>query len=571
MLSKVKLPKIKIVEYVLFTLSIIFSSWLMFFTFSYANGNMLIAAKAWSDFASHIPLIRSFSLGSNFPPEYPLFSGEPMRFHFLFYALVGLLEKIRVPFDYALNIPSSLGFTGLILIIYFFSKKLFKSTMVGTLSVIFFLFNGSLSFLFFFNRHPIGVSTLTDIIKSNSFSSFGPYDNNIVSAFWNLNIYTNQRHLGLAFALSLFLIYQILKSVINQTKTLKQYMETPKVFSFIFGERLNTSSRFLFNSSLLGILLSTFFYLHIGVFAITTIILLTLAIFFQSIRFRIIIIFLIGAIFSIPQYIYQDAGSNSFHLFLHPGYLITGKVTLISFVNYWGMNLGAHLLFMMGGFVLVPTKMKKIFISFFSLFLIGNLFQFSPEIAGNHKFFNFFMIIGVMFSSFFLVKVWKEKIYLKPVVILCFFFLILSGIIDFFPIYNDGKITLYDYPINKDINWIKNNTPSNSVFLNSQYLYDSASLAGRKIFLGWPYFAWSAGYDTNQRGELMKRILGEKDKNLLCQLLKQNKIDFIETKNDSALDPNYPVVSDIFSKQLSPVYTNNNYYIYKAKGNCKNI
>jgi hypothetical protein len=66
----------------------------MFSTFSYKDGNMLIASKAWSDFASHIPLIRSFSFGNNFPPQYPLFSGPPIKYHFLFYAFVGLLEKL---------------------------------------------------------------------------------------------------------------------------------------------------------------------------------------------------------------------------------------------------------------------------------------------------------------------------------------------------------------------------------------------------------------------------------------------------------------------------------------------
>ncbi|TSC86331.1 MAG: hypothetical protein G01um10147_943 [Microgenomates group bacterium Gr01-1014_7] len=79
---------------------------------------MLIATKAWSDFASHIPLIRSFSLGDNFLPEYPLFPGEPIRYHFLFYAVVGYLEKLGLRIDYAFNILSALSFAFLIISIY---------------------------------------------------------------------------------------------------------------------------------------------------------------------------------------------------------------------------------------------------------------------------------------------------------------------------------------------------------------------------------------------------------------------------------------------------------------------
>src|SRR5438309_1368384 len=98
--------------------SLAFSLWLNFSTFSYADGSMHIAIKAWSDFGSHIPLIRSFSFGNNFPPQLPLFPGSPIRYHYLFYAFVGLLEKAGLRIDFALNIPSALGFTFLIMIIY---------------------------------------------------------------------------------------------------------------------------------------------------------------------------------------------------------------------------------------------------------------------------------------------------------------------------------------------------------------------------------------------------------------------------------------------------------------------
>lgn len=115
-------------KFVIFFLSLclIFSFWLMFHTFSYENNSILIASKAWSDFASHIPLIRSFSLGSNLPPEYPIFPGEPIRYHFLFYLVVGLLERLGMRIDFALNIPSALSFFLLICSIYLLAMLLFN-------------------------------------------------------------------------------------------------------------------------------------------------------------------------------------------------------------------------------------------------------------------------------------------------------------------------------------------------------------------------------------------------------------------------------------------------------------
>src|SRR5688572_8586263 len=83
------------------TIALLFSFFLMFHTFSYdtRTHTMSMASKVWSDFGAHIPLIRSFSYGANWdrlltgqPIESPLFPGEPIRYHFGFYALVGALE-----------------------------------------------------------------------------------------------------------------------------------------------------------------------------------------------------------------------------------------------------------------------------------------------------------------------------------------------------------------------------------------------------------------------------------------------------------------------------------------------
>ena len=503
----------------------------MFSTFSYKDGDMLIASKAWSDFASHIPLIRSFSFGNNFPPQYPLFPGPPIKYHFLFYAFVGLLEKFGLRIDYALNIPSILGFFFLMIMIYLFSKEIFKSKAVGILSILFFIFNGSLDFVKFFPMHPISNNTLFEIIGNQKFPSFGPYDSSIISAFWNLNIYTNQRHLALSYALSLLLIYLILK--------------------FKDNDKINNLKK----SLSIGIVLGLSFLLNMAVFIMSIIVLTCMLLLFAQKRIYILISVILGGIIALPQYLYiQSAGSN-FKPFINPGYLVT-TLNVFNFMNYWWQNLGLHLIFIPLGFIIAAKNQRKILISFLSLFLVGNLIQFSPEIAANHKFFNSFMLVGVMFSSYFLYYLWKKNNSLRPFVAIFAFLLIFSGIIDFFPIFNDYKIKLADYPMNKDISWIMKNTKPNSVFLNTQYLYDNASLAGRKIFLGWPYFAWSQGYNTNERGKIRTIILTATYKNLACNLLRENKIDYVEI---SPIAPNIdnPQISNVYPNSFTSVYKNN--------------
>lgn len=531
-------------EVILIIFSVIFSFWLMFATFSYEAGNIQIAGKAWSDFGSHIPLIRSFSFGVNFPPQYPLFSGEPIKYHFLFYSFVGLLEKIGIRIDYALNIPSAIGFAFLLVMIYFFAKYIFKSKSVGVLSVVFFLFNGSLSFLNFFSKHHISWNSLTEITANTNFPSFGPYDHtSIVSAFWNLNIYTNQRHLALSYAFSLFIIY-----------------------IFLNFEHLVNKKRALAIAILLGIVFGISFILNMAVFLMTGTILTAFLIFMRKERLYIFTTLIISAIIAFPLYKYMNSVPSTFQISFRPGYLVE-QLNVFSFLNYWWQNLGLHIILIPVGFFLATKFNKKILIGFFLLFIIGSLFQFSPEIAANHKFFNYFMILGAMFTAFVLVELWKRKKFLKPFVVILFFFLILSGIIDFFPIANDGKIILPDKN-DADVQWIIKNTPPDSVFLNTQFFMDKASIAGRKIFFGWPYFAWSQGYDTDSRGKLMTKILASINKQETCNLLKENKIQFVEIINPP--DTNVPPVSDIFNDNFVLIYQNrsSDYKIYDTSKTC---
>lgn len=530
----------------LFAIGCIFSFWLMFSTFSYENGEILVAGKAWSDFGSHIPLIRSFSFGWNFPVEYPLFSGESIHYHFLFYAFVGVLERLGMRIDYALNIPSAIGFFLLLFMLYTFGKALFKSRAVGILSALFFICNGSLSFLYFLKQTPLNKNVLHTLITNMSFPSFHPYGSGLVSAFWNLNIYTNQRHLAAAFAFSLMVVFIFLLPILKN----KKYDS-------------------VFLSFALGILLGLSYFFHIAAFGMTSVTILVLLLLFPKVRQSGILILIIASILFYPQYRYMNQGSTAFHTVFHFGYLTPPPVNIWSFINYWTLNMGLHIVLIPIGFILASKNAKKIFFAFFCFFIIGNVFQFSQEIAANHKFFNYFMLIGSMFSAYSLVLMWKKSIFLKPLAILLTFFVIFSGIIDFFPIYNDGKVAILDYKKNPDISWIMENTPQNSVFLNTSYFIPIESLAGRKVFIGWPYFAWSQGYDTNKRDYLLRNLLLQTEHGKICKILLSQNLSYIRISEPT--DTAFPVIHPEFLSTFMPVYENikTQVKIYDVQKNCK--
>ncbi|OGM06251.1 hypothetical protein A3E15_01035 [Candidatus Woesebacteria bacterium RIFCSPHIGHO2_12_FULL_42_9] len=513
-------------EILIFLPILAFSLLLMFKTFQISpDGNLKIATKAWSDFAATIPLIRSFSLGDNFPPEYPLFAGPPIRYHFLFFLFVGFLERIGLRLDWALNIPSAISFFLLTLVIYFLGVKVFKKKSIGILSVVLFLFNGSFSFLEFLKTHPISPNFVNEITKATQFASFGPYDGKIVSAFWSLNIFTNQRHLALAYAAFLLLVF-----------FLYRFTDVNKKFSIKVVV-------------LLSLLIGLFPFIHLAVFGMMLIALGVFFLLYPKARYQIFLIGLFSLAIALPQILYMGKSQITVKFF-DPGYLVQ-NLNLVNFIKYWVLNLGLGVFLAPIGFALVPKKIKKIFFPFLTLFVVGNLFRFSPEVAANHKFFNLFLIGANFFTAFALVSIWDKKIVGKVLVASSIFLLTFSGIIDIFPILNDGYIEISDYRKNQTSQFIIRNSTKDSLILNSSYLYDPASLAGRKIYLGWPYFSWSAGYDTDTRFQMLRSILEAKDKKTACALLTQEGIDYIETSEPTSLEgvqANYSLFEKNFEK-----------------------
>ncbi len=550
----------------------VFSSWLMFHTFSYDEQAraIRIAFKLWSDFGAHIPMIRSFSLGSNLPTpghiqpiEYAIFPGEPIRFHFLFDMGVGILEKMGLRIDWALNIPSIAGFTILLGTIYLLPLLLFGSVAAAVLSVIFFLFNGSFGFIRFFQTHPLSLQTPSDIWHAKDFPAFAPWGPGDVTAFWNLNIYTNQRHLSIAFAW--ILLFMITLLLIERWPRRRQIP-----FALLWGISIGALPYFHQPALLILAVLMGWYFLA-----------------FPKLRLMLAITGLLSLGLILPQLLltgHVDSAQAS----LYPGYIIHNELEklptfwqqIARFAAFWWQNFGLHSVLIPLGFFVLPRRARLLFFPLIPLFIIPNLFKFSVEISANHKFLNFVLVLGNMISAYTLVWFVRHVRALKfPVLLQSFLFslvgiflvfLTLSGVIDLFVIANDTKGTVADVNANEIAAWIAQNTPKDAIFLNSSYLYHPASIAGRRIFLGWPYFPWSAGYPEN-RMPIMDSMYETKNAQERCELLSRYRITHI-TVEDVPNDYNLPKIDlAFFMDTWKPAYVSSTgkYAIFTTGELCK--
>lgn len=525
-------------ELILFLTFFVFSWWLMSKSFSYdtAKSTFLIARHQVGDFGLHLSLIRSFSWGNNFPIESPFFPGKPLPYHYNFDLIVGLLEKLGVRIDLALNGLSVFSFTLLLYLIYKLPQKIFlEKRMIGLISVLLFICNSSLTFVDFVKAKGLNILNFKEMWLLPDYIHKGPFDGSEISIFFTLNVFLNQRHLILALVMGLFIIYYCIDRI--------EKKETLVIHFFTMGLLLGFISRF-----------------HMLIFFCSSVFILLFLILFKKIK--IIPLIFLPALFIFSFHLKDIIGQDITHDFINLGFLANKPLNVISFLRFWIFNLGFSIPFMICGFFLPHKKQKKIFFCFLPLFILGNIFQFSFRIDHNHSIFNFFIIFANFYVAYFLLKILKFKITGLIIFLISLFLITFSGFLNLMAVKNDFKYPYDDAPKNKFIFWIKSHTDKDAIFLSKEEILDPVTLAGRKNYLGHDYYLSVLGYNTSKRKKLVKDFFEAKSIQMIENMRKE-KIKYLVVPLGKTVDFNYRVEKDFFKNNLKTVYEDKNYLVFK--------
>jgi hypothetical protein len=181
--------------------------------------------------------------------------------------------------------------------------------------------------------------------------------------------------------------------------------------------------------------------------------------------------------------------------------------------------------------VFAARLQRRMFVAVSGLILVAFLFKFSSvEILINHKFLNTWVTIINLFCAYGLWWIWKARLIGKVATVALVIAVSLGGIIEWFRIHND---TIVDVPFkpNKLSTWLQANTSQQDVFLSDRFIIHPILLNGRRIFYGWPYFAWSAGYPAHDRDVRYEQMFTERNPDKLVQILNQNGIRYVAIDN----------------------------------------
>jgi hypothetical protein len=546
-------------------------SWMMFASFTSGGGKLKIANAQYSDFGPNTAIIQSFAVGHNFPTEYPHFSGDRIRYHFLFYFQAGNLEFLGLDPAWSLNLLSIITLVAMLVLAMVLGEVVFNSRVVGRLGSLLFFFFGSLSYVPFLQKQGSVRAAIQAIMHRGEYlATIFPYRGEQWGT-WSQVTYLNQRHFASAIGiLLLVLIFLVIRYRTRPVKQAKIYHSTetampepdtltesvPAIVSddatpgdslaeskteiastavaieakeavVITESFRSTLPGFIFSGVLLGLVPMW----NSAVFIAAAAVLGGLFVLFP-LRRQMLFLAVTAGVIALPQMLYLSTGKGRAVMprLLHWGYTID-QPTALNVAKYLGFTFGFKWVLIALALVFASSLQRRLFLAASSLIAVAFCFQFTIEVLANQKFLHIWVIIANLFVAFGLWRLWRLSLggttlpgkFLASVL---FLLIIPGGLIDFFPIHNTGwsEVTYKNDPF---IDWLKKNTTPRDIFLTDRFVNHPILMAGRRVFYGWPYYSWGAGYDATKRDRLYIELFETRDPWKLFHLLKENGIRYV--------------------------------------------
>ncbi|MDR1537148.1 MAG: hypothetical protein LBU32_03975 [Clostridiales bacterium] len=571
--------------------------WLLTYTFFYEDGKLNMGYSIFSDFSVHTALIRSFSAGSNFPTQFPHFPDGTIRYHFMFQFVAGMLEYMGLRMDLAFNLISILALFGCSLLLYSLACLITGARGAGMLSVMFFFLRSSFSgVIYLFENAPYkSLSSFADAtIKNRDFIGHTPNEN---WGLWNMNVYANQRHFALGISLLIFVMTLMLPHLQKMLGILLLKMEKPestpenadekparpglkgralaaakrlvsddprslasKLREFAFTRdawECEDFNRALFIAILVG---ATSFYHGSAVIALLS--MLAAIGFFSKHRLEFLLIAAVAFFLSSYQAQFFAPGVEIASLRFQFGFIAQDK-SLMGVFSYMLELTGLCLFVAAAAFLAGLRSRFAYFIAFSAPLILTFTISLTPDITVNHKYLMISLAFLNIFAAYGIHMLFTQSLKPAAVNVLCkaaacvlSLFLVLTGILDTFTIINQdgpGRSALVDAD-NDYQKWIRENTNPDDVFLCYWQSLGNVFFAGRPEFFGWPYYAWSGGYDTYTREAVFKEIVETADPDRFLQLVNDNKISYIEIDPEFLNNGNFQANPEIIESYCTLAY-----------------
>ncbi len=536
---------------------------IMFSSLGISGGRLKVGLSVFSDFSTHLSMMRSFSHMGNIPTHYTYFGGEDVKYHFMFQFLCGNLEYLGLRLDLALNIPSILSMIFSYFMLYVLAVKLCGKRMIGVITVLLYTFRSSAALFEYILTIPKG--EIFETLTNSDICEFIGSTNHEDWGLWNLNVYCNQRHLSFSLIIMLFVIMLLLPCLYEAADRIGKYLKEKHFLTDIFmevfvkneGWKVKDFKTPVFAGLILG--LSGFFN---GAVLIGTVIVLFFMAAGSDRRLEYVITAAIAGTLALIQskcFITSQMFTTEFRY----GFL-SDTDNFFGAVDFIRKMMGFLPLVLLVQFVHVRKTHKYIMFAFSMPIVFAFTVSLTPDIAVNHKYIMMaIMLLDIYAAAFIASYLEKKDFWFRAFGVLTAICLTATGFFEFIILSRknvDERAIHYSY--SDDImEWIWDNATKDDIFLTANYymmysgLGNSVILSGAQMYNGWEYFSWSAGYDTSARDETEIRIYSAESPEELYRLTSEAGIDYIVVdeinRNSDMYVLNEQMIADSFARVFS--------------------
>lgn len=495
-------------------------TYMMFYVFYIHGGRIYSGFTVYGDYAPHTAMMRSFSRGNNFPTQYPHFGGEDVKYHFMFQFLCGNLEYLGLPLDWAYNVPSILSLMGFLMLLYLLAVRITGKTSCGVLTGILFFFRSGTAFFAYVLEHIKSGDLLEALAENTSFIGYTLNEN---WGLWNFNVYLNQRHLAfglLVISAAVWIYMDWLEAGLAHEERGLVWLKG-RLFS-----RTAWKSRNLETALLLGMFLGLLAFWNGAALIGGLLILMGFGIFSDG-KLDYAVTAAAAVFFSLLQsriFIRGQAMSPK----LQFGFLAEEK-TLWGVIVYLFLMSGVFFLGLGVLAIFCDRKGRVILFSFLFPAIFAFTVSLTPDINVNHK----YIMISYAFLAIFwadaLCRLFRRGIGGKSTAVILSLCLTVTGIYDFAIILRgNGPGRRVSVKAESGVtDWLSENLGKNDLLLTPQYSMNEVTMSGVMMYCGWPYYAWSAGYDTNYRAAQAVTIYTTADREELKETVEKERITYI--------------------------------------------
>ncbi|MBR3306296.1 MAG: hypothetical protein IKI75_03450 [Lachnospiraceae bacterium] len=522
-------------------LCLIFVIRMMYHSFSIKGGNLEVGFSVFSDFAVHLGLIRSFSSGANFPAEYVHFADGDIRYHFLFQFMAGNLEYLGLPIHHAFNIPSVLSMMSALMLLFVLGRQVSGSIAGGWLSVVFMLFRSSPSLFTYFAE-----GGTRDALKGRI--DHFDYTDHESWGLWSLKVYLNQRHLAFGMALCLMAVLVFLPLMRKKPGIFKKEAILPEDIA---------------RGVVMGILLGAAAFWN-GAMVIGTLCVLFVMALMSDHRLEYLVTAVIAVVMSLLQTKIFIHGS-SFSPELYYGFLAEHR-NIAGVISFLLRLCGALLPALLVYFCLAKGQKRQAMAAFAAPLIFALHVSLTPDIAVNHKYIMLSLVLLGTAAAAMCVNLLKgRRIAAKLLGAGLALIFTVTGMCEYNINRNMDKYKM-EYEMNDGLReWVNKEAEPGAVWLSDRCSLNRLVLCGVRLYYGWPYYAWSAGYDTFAREETVVELFALRNPEALKSRLKDEGIRYVYVDGELRNSETYDFSEETLAEALELVWQDEKAAVYEVK------